>query len=146
MGDHADDTLFHGETDAWESWSPTRTAPTCRWCGKKLRWEERAGKWLLMDGKIAHRCDEYLRRMVDVVSSERRAMRTRKTACDVLAEAKRLWTRPSSLTREELESMAESLYELIEEMHGMAESMDGRLQDYSNAVQTIRGAVEGLET
>lgn len=71
-------------------------------------------------------------------------MRPRKTACDVLAEAKRRWNRPSSLTREELESMAELLYELIEEMHGMAESMDGRLQDYSNAVQTIRGAVEGL--
>lgn len=67
MGDHAEDTLFYGETDAW--WSPPHKPLTCKWCGKTVRWERRAGKWIMFNGTKSHRCDEYLKAVINLVRS-----------------------------------------------------------------------------
>lgn len=62
----------------------------------------------------------------------------KRTACDVLAEAKRAWMKPEKLEKKEVDSLAYELYEMVTELHGMAESMESRLHEYHDFVGSFK--------
>lgn len=70
-----------------------------------------------------------------------------RTACDVLSEAKRAYSKPESLTKDEADRLIYDLYDMVQELHGMAERMEARLHEYHDFVESIRDeAVSLLES
>ena len=57
-----------------------------------------------------------------------------RTACDVMKEANRRYSRPTMLLRDEVDDLADELYYLLQEMHEMAERMDAKLIEYHDFV------------
>ena len=61
----------------------------------------------------------------------------KRTACDVMKEATKRYSRPSTLTKGEVDDLTEDLYCLLQEMHEMAERMDTKLIEYNDFVKVI---------
>lgn len=68
----------------------------------------------------------------------------KRTACDVLAEAKRAYSNPSKLSKDEVDYMSDKLYEMVIEIHSMAEKMEARLQDYHSFVDDLKTSAISL--
>lgn len=71
-------------------------------------------------------------------------MARERTACDVWADAKQKFSNPNRLTRDEVDELADNLYELLSEMHDMAEAMESRLIQYYDFVSTLKKDAEYL--
>ena len=67
-----------------------------------------------------------------------------RTACDVLAEAKRKYSRPATLTKDEVDDLADELYEMVQEIHAMADSMEARLNEYHDFTEKLRDDATSL--
>ena len=61
----------------------------------------------------------------------------KRTACDIMKEANRRYSRPTMLSRDEVDDLADDLYYLLQEMHEMAERMDTKLIEYNDFVKVI---------
>ena len=67
-----------------------------------------------------------------------------RTACSVMAEVQRAYTKPENLTKDEADCLIYTLYESVIELHGMAERMEARLIEYHDFVEDIADKAGGL--
>ena len=62
----------------------------------------------------------------------------KRTACDVYKDAIKAYIKPSNLSKEEVDNLADTLFEMVGELHGMCERMEARLFEYNDYATNVR--------